>query len=121
MSDDVVIRVAVVVAVGLAAVVTAMVARRGAALRRRTVTLSGHGPGVVFFSSETCSSCAEMRVRLADWPDVIEISYESAGAAFPAEIDRVPAVALLADDGTGWVAFGLVSRHRLARWIADGP
>lgn len=121
MSDEIVIRVALVVAVAVAAVVSAMVARRGTSLRRRPVTLSGHGPGVVFFSSETCSSCAEMRARLADWTDVTEISYESAGEAFPAEVDRVPAVAVLAEDGTGWIAFGLVSRPRLARWIADGP
>lgn len=121
MSDDLVIRVTVIVVVGLAAVVTAMISRRGVSLRRRPVTLSGHGPGLVFFSSATCSSCAEMRARLGDWPDVTEISYESAGDAFPTEIDRVPAVALLAADGTGWVAFGLVSHSRLARWIADGP
>lgn len=121
MNDEVVVRLVVVAAVGITAIGVALLARRGTGLIRRSIDIEGHGPGLVFFSSSTCASCARMRERLRAWPDVAEVTYETAGSDFPRAIDRVPAVALLDDEGHGWVAYGVVSEARLRKWIAAGP
>ena len=121
MSDDLLLRLAVVVAVGGAALGVGLLSRRGLGLVRRGVVIPGHGPGLVFFSSSTCASCSRMRERLVGWPEVEEVTYEEAGGGFPDVIDRVPALALLDAAGRGWVAYGIVSPARLERWIAAGP
>ena len=120
MNDDVILRLLVVAAVGIAAVGVALFARRGPGLIRRSIEIPGHGPGLVFFSSSACSSCARMREGLKAWPDAVEVTYEQAGADFPKAIDRVPAIALLDAAGRGWVAYGVVSEPRLRRWVG-GP
>lgn len=119
MTDDIVLRLLVVLAVGVVSIGFALFARRGTGLLRRSVELPGLGPGLVLFSSSTCASCARMRERLQAWPDVVEVTYETAGADFPSQIDRVPAVALVDAVGRGWVAYGVVSERRLRRWV--GP
>lgn len=121
MSDEVLVRVAVVVGVGVIAVVVAAVARKGLSVKRRPISLPGVGPGVILFSSSTCASCTRMAERLIDVPDVTEISYEASGVSFPDAVRRVPAVALVDADGRGWIAYGLVGKARLRRWIAGGP
>ncbi|HVR33254.1 MAG TPA: hypothetical protein VMS74_11170 [Acidimicrobiia bacterium] len=121
MSDDVVLRLAVVAAVGAAAVIVALIGRRGVAVARRRVVLEGIGPGLILFTSTSCGTCAQMRARMGKWPQTVEVSYESAADAFPAGVDRVPAVALVDEQGRGWIAHGRVSEGRLARWIAGGP
>lgn len=121
MSDEFVLRLVVVAGVGLVAVLTALFARRGSAVRRRPIRLPDFGPGVVFFSASTCGSCAEMRRRLSRWPDTVEVSYETAGDTFPPAVGRVPAVALLDGEGRGWIAHGVIGERRLERWIAGGP
>ena len=121
MTDDILFRLAVVAGVGAVAVGVALLARRGTGLLRRAIELPGFGPGLVLFSSETCDSCGRMRERLGAWPDVVEVTYESAGADFPGRVDRVPAVALLDGAGRGWIAYGVVSEDRLRRWIGTGP
>ena len=120
MNDDLFLRLVVVAAIGIAAVGVALFARRGTGLIRRPIEVAEYGPGLVFFSSSACASCARMRERLTAWPDVFEVTYES-GADFPKVIDRVPALALLDDAGRGWVAYGVVSEARLARWVSGGP
>lgn len=119
MTEDTLLRLVVVAAVGVAAVGIALFARRGTVLLRHTVHLPGHGPGLVFFSSSTCDTCALMRERLGAW-SVDEVTYETEGADFPRPVTRVPAVALLDADGKGWIAYGLVSESRLRRWLG-GP
>lgn len=120
MTDDLVVRAVIVAAVGLAALVVALVARRGVAVVRRRVSLTRYGPGIYLFTSATCVSCAAMRAALADRSDVVEVSYEEAGPEFPPEVSRVPAVAVLDERGDGWMAFGMVGRARLDRWLG-GP
>lgn len=121
MSEEALVRIVVVVGVGVIAIVTAMLARRGVSVKRRPISLPGAGPGVILFTSSTCASCARMAERLVDFPDVTEISYEDAGASFPSAVSRVPALALVDEDGRGWIAYGLVGEARLWRWIAGGP
>lgn len=121
MNEDLLLRLIVVAAVGIAAVGVALVARRGTGLIRRSIEIPGFGPGLVFFSSSSCASCGRMRDRLQAWPDVAEITYEAAGRDFPSEIDRVPALALLDAAGRGWVVYGVVSVERLRRWVGAGP
>lgn len=119
MSDDVVFRLVVVAAVAGAAVVVALVGRRGVAVARRRVVLEGIGPGLFLFTSTACGTCPQMQARMGTWPQTVEVSYES--GRFPAGVDRVPAVALVDEEGRGWIAYGRVSEGRLARWIAGGP
>lgn len=119
MNDDALIRVAVVVGVGVVAVLWAMAARRGFAVTRHPIVLPSLGPGLILFTSSTCASCARMAEMLADFPAVTEISYEQ--ATFPTRVTRVPAVALVDGDGRGWIAYGQVGGARLHRWIAGGP
>jgi len=120
MSDDVLLRLAVVAAVGAAAVVVALIGRRGAAVARRRVVLQGIGPGLFLFTSTSCGTCAQMQARMGRWSQTVEVSYESADE-FPVGVDRVPAVALVDEHGRGWIAHGRVGAGRLARWIAGGP
>lgn len=115
MSDE--LRLALV---GVVAVVTAGVAlllRRGTSVRRHRVRLEGLGPGIVFFGSASCASCAEMRERLGG----VGIEIDASSPSFPRSVDRVPALALLDSEGSGWIAYGLIGRRRLVRWLADGP
>ena len=119
MTDDVLLRILVVAAVGAVSIGMALFARRGTSLLRRSVEVAGLGPGLVFFSSSACGTCARMRDRLRAWPDVVEVTYEEAGTGFPTQVDRVPAVALLDAAGRGWIAYGVVSERRLRRWV--GP
>ncbi len=121
MNDDLLLRIIVVAAVGIAAVGVALFARRGTGLIRRSIEIPGYGPGLVFFSSSTCASCGRMRERLHAWPGVVEVTYETAGDDFPSAIGRVPAVALLDAAGRGWVAYGVLSEGRLRRWVDAGP
>ncbi|MEX2279606.1 MAG: hypothetical protein WEA76_05900 [Acidimicrobiia bacterium] len=121
MSDDTLVRVAVVFGVGVIAVLWAVAARRGFAVRRHPISLPDLGPGVVLFTSSTCASCARMAERMVDIGDVTEVSYENSGASFPTEVRGVPAVALVDAEGRGWIAYGLVGVSRLQRWIAGGP
>jgi hypothetical protein len=107
MNDDLLLRLLVVAAVGLAAIGVALFARRGAGLIRRSVEIPGFGPGLVFFSSSSCGTCARMRERLTWWPDVVEVTYETAGVDFPSEVDKVPASRCSTQPGaagsrTGW-------------------
>lgn len=121
MNEDILLRFFVVAAVAVAAVGVAVFSRRGRGLIRRSIEMPGYGPGLVFFSSSTCASCAQMRDHLKAWPDVAEVTYEAAGGDFPSAIDRVPALALLDDAGRGWVAYGVVSEARVRRWVGVGP
>lgn len=121
MSDEVVLRLTVVAAVGAAALVIALIGRRGMSVARRRVVLEGIGPGLFLFTSTSCGTCAQMQVRMGKWPQTVEVSYDSDTDAFPAGVDRVPAVALVDEQGRGWIAHGRVSEARLGRWIAGGP
>lgn len=120
MNDDLVLRLGLVLGAVLLALGTAMFLRRGSAVRRHRIQLDGLPAGLYLFTSRTCSTCQRMRDRLSGWA-VVEIDYEAGGGTFPATVKRVPAVAAIADDGAGWIAYGAVSTGRLHRWLADGP
>jgi hypothetical protein len=119
MNEDLVVRLVVVAAVAVVTVATAMILRSGCTWTRRPVTVRGFGPGTYFFSSATCSTCAALRAVLAGHPEVIEVAFEEAGDRFPDEVDRVPAIAHLDATGKGWIAHGVVSHRRLARWLGN--
>lgn len=119
MSDETLLRLAVVAAITAAALVGAFFLRRGRSVRRYQVSFDDLGPGLYLFTSITCSACARMRERLAGRPDLIEIAYE--GEGFPETVRRVPALARVDERGDGWIAYGAVSDRKLRRWFGDGP
>lgn len=116
--SDVAVRLAVVAGAVVLAVVVGLVLRQGRAWVRRPIRIPGLGRGVYLFTARTCPPCDRMRDRLRGIADVSEVAFEDGG--FPDAIRRVPAVARLEADGTGWVAHGMVSRRRLERWLV-GP
>ncbi len=118
MSEDVMLRLAVVGAVTVVAIAAAMVLRRGRAWRRRPVVIDGYGAGTYFFSSPTCATCAAVREMVAGNPAVVEVAFEG-GDRFPAQVERVPAIARLGEGGAGWIVYGTVSARRLRRWLGD--
>jgi len=119
MTDEALVRLTVVVAAGLLAVITGLITRRGTTVRRHRVSLPGLGPGLFLFSSRTCAACAVMRERMAAFPDFVEISYEE--GSFPPAVGRVPALAWLDESGNGWIAYGKIGEKRIHRWLAVGP
>lgn len=119
MSDQTLLRLAVVVAVALVALLGAFFLRRGSSVRRYPISFDDLGPGLYLFTSITCPTCTRMRVRLDGRSDVIEVAYE--GDSFPNTVRRVPALARVDEEGEGWIAYGVVSGRRLRRWIGDGP
>lgn len=119
MSDEALVRLAVVVAIAATSLIVALVLRRGRSVRRYRVSFDDLGPGLYLFTSNTCGTCARMRERLVERSDVIEVSYEEDG--FPATVRRVPALAEIDEQGDGWIAYGAVSDRRLRRWLGNGP
>lgn len=119
MSDEALLRLAVVAAIAAAALFGALLLRRGRSVRRYRVSFEDLGPGLYLFTSITCSTCARMRERLASRPDLIEITYE--GERFPETVRRVPALARVDERGDGWIAYGAVSDRQLRRWFGNGP
>ncbi|MFP5333000.1 MAG: hypothetical protein ACLGHX_11670 [Acidimicrobiia bacterium] len=120
MNNDLVLRLGLVFGATLLALGTAMFLRRGRAVRRHRIQLDDLPAGLYLFTSRACSTCQRMRERLSGRA-VVEIEYEAGDGTFPATVKRVPAVASIADDGAGWIAYGAVSTARLDRWLADGP
>lgn len=119
MSDEALLRLAVVVGIAAAALLGAFFLRRGRSVRRYRVSFPDLGPGLYLFTSITCSTCARMRERLAGRPDLVEITYE--GEGFPETVRRVPALARIDERGAGWIAYGAVSDRQMRRWIGNGP
>lgn len=118
--DEPLIRLLVVAGVAAAALLVAMIARRGVALRRRPVEMPDLGPGLVLFTADTCSSCDRAR-RVVDevGVEMVEIRYEETPEPFTRYgVDRVPALAHLDPDGRGWLAEGIPNRRLLTRWLS---
>ena len=73
--------------------------------RSQPVSYSGLGPGIVLFSSETCTACAGTRLRLDEWvgrDGYRELAWESDPEVFERhQVARVPAVAILDSAGSG--------------------
>jgi len=116
------IRVVVVLGVVATSVAIGLVIRSGSLVRRVPVHLPGMPVGLVLFTSEACGSCAAVRSSLLTLGvSATEVVAESAGARFPRKVvDRVPALAMLDEDGRGWIATGVPSTRRIRRWV-DGP
>ena len=118
---DQITRTVVVLAVVAVALGVAYVQRRGMAIRRTTRSFDGLERGIYLFGSETCSSCEIMRHRLAEAG--VEFS-EFRAEAMPEVFDRyrlekVPATARVANDGTGWLAVGVITPARIRRWLSS--
>ncbi len=111
---DVWLRVAVVGAALLVSGAIVVWMRRRAALRmEHPVDATGFEPGVYFFSSPSCSSCASARrkleARLGD--DYVELSWEESPEVFTdLQIDRVPAVMIVRSHGTARLFAGQPER-----------
>ena len=120
MTDEV-MRAAVVLVVVAVALGVAAVQRRGRAMRRVGRSFDGLEGGIYLFRSDTCSSCETMRQRLQEAG--IEYSEFSAEAEPKTleryRIDKVPSVARVEVDGTGWLAVGVISPARIRRWLSS--
>jgi hypothetical protein len=114
-------RLAAVVAVIALALGVAYLQRRGRAIRRVARSFEGLDEGVYLFGSETCSSCETMRHRLT----AAGIEFSEFGAEGEAKalaqysIDKVPAVARVEADGSGWLAVGVIAPARIRRWLSS--
>jgi hypothetical protein len=117
MSEDVLVRFAVVVGVAAVAATVALIVRRGTSLVRRPIEIPGYGAGVYLFTSSTCSSCEVMASRLSGSTTVV--SYDEQRESFPGVVRRVPALAALDEKGRGWIAYGVIGRRRIDRWLRD--
>jgi hypothetical protein len=120
--EEITTRLLTVAGIFAAAFGSAVVLRRGRALRRRPFRPTNLLPGLHLFSSEACPSCARARSVLEDSGQTFfEHRYESGERTLQANsIDRVPTVAWVPDcDGEGWMAEGVPGARRLARWL--GP
>lgn len=117
---DVALRLSIVGAVVVVAVVTGLVLRSGRLARRRRLRLPGLGPGVILFSGSGCASCDRVRAGLRS----LGVEHAEIGAddpRFPPGIDRVPTVASLDGTGAGVAISGVPSARRLAALCAAGP
>ena len=116
-------RALIVLAVILVAVIVARLQNRGAAVRRRRRTFTDLAPGVIVFASRSCDQCEAIESMVTDivGPGGYEIFWwdEAPGVFDSNDIDRVPAIARVEDDGAGWVAVGVPSALRLRRWIGN--
>lgn len=120
--DEIWLRLLVVGAVAGAALTWARLGRSTTARRRRSSTFPGLGPGVVVFTSRSCSTCDRARSVL-DRMQVPyrEIEFESQPEIFTRlRVSRVPTVGEVRTDGSGWVAAGVPTERRLRRWLR-GP
>lgn len=104
------VRVALVAgALALAGVIALMVRRRATA-RVRTVKTRGLEAGVYFFSAATCATCEQARTKLDSslGPDGYkEFAWEHHPQIFTEyDIDQVPAVMIVDDGGRGRIHFG---------------
>lgn len=120
--DEFWFRLLVVAAVGAVALVWARLSRTATVLRRRPSTLPGLDPGVVLFTSETCSTCSRARTMLESiGVEYREIDFESHPEVFTRlGISKVPTFASVRPGGKGWVASGVPGEWRLRRWLR-GP
>ena len=120
MSDEL-MKIAVVLFVAAVALGVAFVQRRGRAIRRLSRSFDGLDEGIYLFGSESCSSCEMMRHRLRE----AGIEFSELGAEGEAEIfvrygiDKVPAVARVGADGSGWLAVGVITPTRSRRWLSS--
>ncbi len=114
-------RLLAVLGVVAVALVVALLQRRGTSIRRVQRSFTGLDAGVYLFSSDTCQTCNLMRERLqAAGTPFTEVSAERDSRLFEAQgIGRVPSVALVGRDGSGWMASGILSEARTRRWLAD--
>lgn len=120
--DEVAVRLLVVVGIGGVATLSAFLARRGRAWRRRSFESLGLEPGFHLFSSENCGSCRRARsVIEAAGVSYQEHSFESEARLLEANgIDRVPTVAWVPSNAdSGWLAEGIPTERAIARWM--GP
>jgi hypothetical protein len=110
-----------VLAVVAVALGVALVQRRGRAIRRVRRSFDGLNEGIYLFGSETCSSCESMRRRLKE----AGVEFSEFGAEAEPEIlrryrvDKVPALAQVGADGSGWLAAGVIAPGRIRRWLAS--
>ena len=117
--SEVGLRLVIVGAVVVLAVGFGLVLRSGRLARRRSVVLPGVGPGVFLFTGPGCASCDTVRATLEE----LGVQHSEIAAEhdrFPRAIDRVPTVAVLDGDGTGWALAGVPSVARLRR-LLGGP
>lgn len=118
--NDPVVRAIVVLAILSVVSMVAAAVRRGVVMRRRRVDLPY--TGVVLFASDGCESCAQVRENLeaAGVGAVTMIDWDASPQRFlEAGIDRIPTLARLDEDGTGWAVAGVPSVARLRRWLRD--
>ncbi len=116
-------RLLIVLAVIAVAVAVAKIQNRGVAVVKRRRSFVGIAPGVVVFESSSCGRCEAVEsvvssiageggysvVRWDDHPDVFRDN----------GIDRIPAIARIGEDGTGWLVSGIPSARRLRGWLGN--
>lgn len=117
-------RLLVVLAVIGLAVLLGVIQNRGVAMARHRRSFVGLSPGLVVFASRSCASCDTVEAMVAEAAGSKEhrvVWWEESPEVFEHnEIDRVPAVALVGEDGKGWIAVGVPPPARLRRWLG-GP
>jgi hypothetical protein len=115
-------RIAVVVVVFFVAVGVGIAGRRGVVVRRHRVRYPGVGAGIVFFASDTCSTCARVEQDLEQIAGgrYRRVSWEADPDTFlRLNIDRVPTLAVVDESGDGWATQGIPNARRLRRWLGD--
>ncbi len=117
-------RLLIVLAVIALAVLLGIIQNRGVAMVRHRRTFTDLEPGLVVFASRSCAGCDTVEGMVASYAGGREHRIywwdESPEVFERNDIDRVPAVASVAEDGTGWIAVGVPPSARLRRWLR-GP
>lgn len=117
--DDVVLRFVIVVALGLAAAMAAVTARRTAQPVHPELDLSGSDLplGVVLFTSTDCDNCREARAALqAAGVDFREVTWELEGRSMDSiGIEAVPLAIFRRSDGATVAQIAGVPRPRALR------
>lgn len=103
--DDLTLRLAVLVVVGIAVAVFALVRRRLRERPRRTISATGLAPGAYLFTSGDCAECANARSMITKRlgsDGFTEVAWESEPGIFERlGVTAVPSSLLVAPDGSG--------------------
>ncbi len=99
---DVLIRVLLVVAIGVVAVVVAHQVRSRSTIKPRAWKATTMSPGVYLFTSSSCADCVTAKAALTDGlgaDGFAEIAWETASGTFSElGVDAVPSTLIVDDD-----------------------